>query len=52
VLSTAYKNIGTIEFCNEEVVNLVGYTSKELLNKDINMIIPKDIAKVHRELML
>lgn len=52
VLSTDQKNIGQIEFVNDEVYNLLRYSSQSLVGKDINIIMPKNIAKVHRSLML
>ena len=47
VLSTTNQNIGVIEFANEEVYNLFRYTAEQLKGKNINIIIPRDIAKVH-----
>lgn len=52
ILSTNQNDIGIIEYVNEEVHGLLGYTAKELTGKDINLIIPKEIAKVHTKLML
>jgi PAS domain S-box-containing protein len=52
VISTDYKDMGIIEYANEEVIKLMGYTPKELLGKDINTIIPHEIAKVHTKLMV
>lgn len=52
MLSTDYEDIGKINFCNNEVLPLFGYTSTFLIGKDINIIMPSEIGKVHRKLML
>lgn len=51
VLEAEGKQLGFIEYVNEEVENLLGYSSRELIGKDINLIIPRTIAKVHTLLM-
>eukprot|EP00347_Sterkiella_histriomuscorum_P015498 403356802 len=52
VLNTEGKKLGVIEYVNEEVQNLLGYSPQELTGKDINTIIPRMIARVHQNLLI
>ena len=36
---------------NEKIENLLGFTSQELIGKDIKTIFPRNIAKVHTQLL-
>lgn len=47
VLKAEGRSLGIIEYVNEEIENLLGFSSRELIGKDINTIIPRNIAKVH-----
>ena len=51
VLKAEGRSLGIIEYVNEEIENLLGFTSRELIGKDINTIIPRNIAKVHTQLL-
>jgi PAS domain S-box-containing protein len=44
--------MGIIEYVNEEVFNLLGFSPSELIGKDINTIIPRVIAKDHTKLLV
>lgn len=52
VLSTEFRKLGFIDFCNNEVESQYGFKPEDLIGKDINLIIPKMIAVVHSNLMI
>lgn len=47
ILSANVKKVGTVMHCNEEVENLLGYTRKELIGKNVTEIIPPALGKGH-----
>lgn len=51
VISATSTRIGTIIHANEEVENILGYKRRELIGKNITIIIPRPIAKVHDRLI-
>ena len=51
VISATSTNIGTIIHCNEEVEEILSYKSKELIGRNIQIITPRPIAKVHDRLI-
>lgn len=51
MISATSKKIGYIIHANEEVEALLGYSRKDLLNKNVNTIMPRPIGKVHDKLI-
>lgn len=51
IISATSSKIGTIIHCNEEVENVLKYKRNELIGKNINIITPRPIAKVHDRLV-
>ena len=51
MISATSSQIGTVIHVNDEVEGILGYKKKDLLNKNISMIIPRPIAKVHDRLI-
>lgn len=52
ILRTDFRNLGVIEFANQEVYSMFGYRPDLLIGKDISVIMPESIGTVHRKLMM
>lgn len=52
ILRTDFRNLGVIEFANQEVHSMFGYRPDQLIGKDISAIMPESIGCVHRKLMM
>ena len=47
VMSATSTEVGTIVHANDEIQNILGFQRKDLIDKNIKMIMPGPIAKVH-----
>lgn len=47
IISATSTDLGTIVHCNDELEGILGYKRKDALGKNINVIIPRPIGKVH-----
>ncbi|MDR3549201.1 MAG: PAS domain-containing protein [Candidatus Pacebacteria bacterium] len=52
VVSANVGKVGTILNCNDAVLTNFGYEAKDVLDQNINMLIPSYFQEVHSELML
>lgn len=51
IISATSSSIGTVIHANEELEVVLGYKRKELIGRNITMIIPRPIAKAHDKLI-
>jgi PAS domain S-box-containing protein len=51
IISATSSKIGTIIHCNEEIENVLKYKRQELIGKNVSILTPRPIAKVHDRLV-
>jgi PAS domain S-box-containing protein len=51
IISATSTKIGTIIHANEEVEQILGYQRKELIGKNVNILMTRVIGKVHDRLI-
>jgi PAS domain S-box-containing protein len=49
VVSASSDEIGCVVHANEEIENVLGYKRKELIGRNVGIIMPKPIAESHNE---
>lgn len=51
IISATSSKIGIIQHANEEIENVLGYKRKDLIGKNISMLMPRPIGKSHDRLI-
>lgn len=47
IISATSTNVGTIIHTNDEIEQILGFKRKDIIGKNISLIMPRPIAKVH-----
>jgi PAS domain S-box-containing protein len=47
IISATSTNVGTIIHTNDEIEYVLGYKRREVIGKNISLIMPRPIARVH-----